>query len=379
MAAAGIALSGSAWSQVAKPPMLPGAPQIGVGCAFYANVPALTKVSGIQIVDGTEASRGFVASIYGLRRGDFEFQRAFDKEVFFQLFGIASEGQRRDYPDLPKVDLLVQAEQLITEVFNPALDQGGFISLRARGVYGGPHNVLLLGHASGKYQIHDPLTGAMRTLGQAELARTILSESKQGTKVKKRYFSAYHLVTVRGAPGFKGNPLRLAQLPEFLSLRFTDVQREALEAKLAMAENVETSDVRQITASLPAIDFAVITKTSKGEPEIISAIDRELPAKRLNGVMNLAKLSLNSYQIGARDLLPVWWIDGRPRVITGYAKAWEEGGEATVTWFTVQDQFQTIRLSEALAKLKASGTLIGHVEVARKGQTSPPASIKEGR
>ena len=41
-------------------------PQIGVGCAFYANVPALTKVSGIQIVDGTEASRGFVASIYGL-------------------------------------------------------------------------------------------------------------------------------------------------------------------------------------------------------------------------------------------------------------------------------------------------------------------------
>jgi hypothetical protein len=379
LAFVGTAFSDAAWSQVAKPATLPGAPQIGVGCAFYANVPALTKVCGIQIVDETAASRGFVASIYGLRRGDFEFRRAFDKDVFFQLFGIASESQRRDYADLPKVDLLVEAERLITEVFKPALDQGNFISLRARGVYGGPHNVLLLGHAGGKYQIHDPLTGAMRTLGRTELARTILSESKQGTKVKKRYFSAYHLVTVRGSPGFKGNPLRLAQLPEFLSLRFTDPQREALGAKLLTERIPDSSDVEQIAKLVPAIDFAVITKTTKSERRVVSAIDREIPAKSLHGVVNLAKLSLNSYQIGARDLLPVWWIDGRPCVITGYAKAWEPGGEATVTWFNTQEQFHTIRLSAALEKLKASGSLIGHVEMPRKREAAQPASIEESR
>jgi hypothetical protein len=378
MVAVGIAFSGAAWSQVAKPATLPGAPQVGVGCAFYANVPALTRVSGIQIVDETVASRGFVASIYGLRRGDFEFRRAFDKEVFFELFGIAHEGQRRDYADLPRVALLVEAERLITGVFKPALAQGDFISLRARGTYGGPHNVLLLGHAGGKYQIHDPLTGAMRTMGQTELARKILSESKQGTKVKKRYFSAYHLVTVRGAPDIKGNPLRIAQLPEFLSLRFTDAQQNALEAKLVTDQRIVSTDVEQIVKSLPAIDFAVISKTSVSEAKLVSAIDRELPAKSLHGVVNLAKLSLNSYQIGARDLLPVWWIDGRPCVITGYAKAWQEGGEATLTWFTTQEQFHTIRLSEGLSKLKASGSLIGHVEVPRKA-AAQPASIEKRR
>ena len=61
----GVALAGTGWTQgeEARLATLPGAPQIGLGCAFYANVPALTKVSGIQIVDETAASRAFVASI----------------------------------------------------------------------------------------------------------------------------------------------------------------------------------------------------------------------------------------------------------------------------------------------------------------------------
>ncbi|MCW1921473.1 hypothetical protein OKA05_02845 [Luteolibacter arcticus] len=362
----------------AKPAKLPGAKQIGLSCAFYANVPALTKISGIQIVDDTRASRAWVASIYGLRRGDFEFRSAFDKQVFFELFGIASEGGRRDYGDFAKKTLLPEAERLITEVFEPALDRGDYISLRALGPFGGPHNVLLLGHANGKYQIHDPTTGTIRATGRTGLAARILSESKRGTKVKKRYFSAYHLVTVRGAPGFKGNPLRLAQLPEFLSLRFADAQRKALEEKLVVGDRVDPTDVEQIARSLPSIDFAVITRTSGKETKLVSAIDRELPAKSLQGVVNLAKLSINSYQIGARDLLPVWWIDGRACVVTGYAKAWEPGGEASVTWFT-QANFQTIRLSEALEKLKASGSLIGYVEVPREGKMEQPISIEESR
>lgn len=379
ISALGVSLSIDARAQMAKPAPLPGAKQIGVGCAFYANVPAFTKVSGIQLVDDTAASRTLVASIYGLRRGDFEFRSAFDKDVFFELFGMTSEEGRFDYGDLPRKSLLIEAERLITDVFEAALDRGNFISLRAIGPFGGPHNILLLGHAGGKYQIHDPTTGTIRTTGRTGLAAKILSESKQGTKVRKRYFSAYHIVTIRSAPGFAGNPLRLSQLPEFLSLRFTTAQREALGAKLVMANKTDSANVEQVSKSLPAIDFATITQTSKVATKVISAIDRELPAKSLHGVMNLAKLSLNSYQIGARDLLPVWWIDGRPCVVTGYAKAWEQGGEATVTWFTAQDEFQTVRLSEALAKLKASGTLIGYVEMPRKEHATQPVSTEERR
>lgn len=378
VAAAGIALADSAWAQTTKPATLPGAPQLGVGCAFFANVPALTKLSGIQIVDETAASQSFVASIYGLRRGDFEFRRSFDKEVFFELFGIAYEGQRHDYANLPRADLLVEAERIVTWVLKPALDRGDFISLRARGVYGGPHNVLLLGYADGKYKIHDPLTGAMRTMKQADLARTILSESKQGTKVKKRYFSAYHMVPVRAA-AFRGNPRTVATLSEFLSLRLTETQQGVLSSKLVAADTSTPSDVEEIVKSHPDIDFAVLKKTSGEETKLASAIDRELPATSLHGVVNLAKLSLNSYQIGARDLLPVWWIDGRPCVITAYAKAWAQGGEATVTLFSAKEEFQTMRVSEALAKLKASGSLIGYVEVPRKDKATPLLSIEENR
>lgn len=69
----GVTLSGAGWAREDGPPLatLPGAPQMGLGCAFYANVPALTKVSGIQIVDETATSKAFVASIYGLRRGRY--------------------------------------------------------------------------------------------------------------------------------------------------------------------------------------------------------------------------------------------------------------------------------------------------------------------
>jgi len=371
----GIALCSA---QTAKPAQLPGARQIGVACAFYANVPALTKVSGIQIVDDTPASRALVASIYGLRRGDFEFRSAFDKEVFFELFGIAFEGGRRDYADLPQKSLLVEAERLITEVFEPALDRGDFISLRAIGPFGGPHNVLLLGHGNGKYHVHDPTTGTIRPTSRTGLAMRILSESKVGSKVKKSYFSGYHVVTVGDVPGFRGNPLRIAQLPESLSLRLSDAQRGALKAKLALTAMPGQAEVAQLAKALPAIDFALITRTSKGKEELVSAIDRDLPAKSLHGVANLAKLAINSYQIGARDLLPVWWIDGRPCVVTGYAKADDAGGPATVTWL-VQGQSETIGLGEALAKLKDSGTLIGHVEVPRNGSVDQPASIKERR
>lgn len=67
------------WHEHAK--ALPGARQAGVGCAFYANVPALTLVSGINVVDESRDSRAFITGVYGLRRGDFLMRSAFDKEI----------------------------------------------------------------------------------------------------------------------------------------------------------------------------------------------------------------------------------------------------------------------------------------------------------
>jgi hypothetical protein len=56
----------------------PGAKQVGFSCAFFANVPVLTIAGGIDIANGSVASKDFAASIYGLRRGDFSFMRAFN-------------------------------------------------------------------------------------------------------------------------------------------------------------------------------------------------------------------------------------------------------------------------------------------------------------
>jgi hypothetical protein len=75
----------------AQAKVTPGARQMGLGCAFYANAPLLTMVSGVNIADGSIASREFVSRIYGLRKGDFRFTSACDREMFFKLFHIHSK------------------------------------------------------------------------------------------------------------------------------------------------------------------------------------------------------------------------------------------------------------------------------------------------
>jgi hypothetical protein len=75
-------------SLVSRARALSGARQVGPSCGFYANVPALTLVSGINIVDGSHGSRVFVRSVYGLPKGDFSMSKSFGNQRFFKLFGI---------------------------------------------------------------------------------------------------------------------------------------------------------------------------------------------------------------------------------------------------------------------------------------------------
>lgn len=347
---------------------LPGAKQAGVGCAFYANVPALTFVSGIHVVDETRDSRAFVTGVYGLRRGDFLMRRAFDKEIFFELFGIPSKGVKIYYDDLDRKTLLKQAENLVSGEFEAALDRGQFISLRVYGELGMPHNVLLLAHRNGRYHFHDPTTGTVRVAGAAGLAARILTESKRsGNAVRKRYFSSYHLVSLGEAEPSDKKPLRLDQLPESLEIRLGESQRAHLAKCLKPAVAVGEADVgvEARMKAFPRIDFAAVTRETGDTMKVVSVIDPQLKGRDLRGLAHIAKLSLNSYQIGARELVPVWMIGGRPMAVTGYAQPAGEGeGDASVTLFDGETS-RVMPMAEAFDAVHSTGSLIGHVGVPR--------------
>lgn len=343
---------------------LPGARQAGVGCAFYANVPALTHVSGIQVVDETRDSRAFVTGVYGLRRGDFLMRRAFDKEIFFELFGIPSKGVKIYYEDLDRRTLLKQAEGLLTGDLKAALDRGQFVSLRVYGELGMPHNVLLMAHGNGRYHFHDPTYGAIRSASAAGLAARMLTESKKGGgKLRKRYFSSYHLVSLGAPRTSEKRPLRLDQLPGSLELKLDEGQRARIAKLLTPAAAVEEATPEARMKAFPGIDLAAVSKAEGKAMKLVSVIDPALDGRDLRGLAHIAKLSLNSYQIGARELLPVWFIDGKPVVVAGYAQP--EGEQESAVVLFDGNHSRKVPLLEALSAVKASGSLVGHVAVPR--------------
>ncbi len=285
--------------------------------------------------------------------------------MFFELFGMPAKGVKLYYDDLDRKALLKQAQKLVTGVFQDALDRGQFVSLRVYGELGMPHNVLLVAHRDGTYHYHDPTVGKIRTSGSLGLAARILTESKvNGTKIKKRYFSSYHLVSVENSGGPAKAPLRLGQLPDSLEIRLTEGQRELLVRNLKPADDRQDSGGEAVVKSFCGIDFDVIGKQVDGTLKIESAIDQDLPARDLRGLANLAELAINSYQIGARDLLPVWFVGDEPRVVIGYsaASADREAGLKLLDG----EQSRFMPLGEALEKAKASGSLFGYVKVQRR-------------
>ncbi len=352
------------WHEHAK--ALPGARQAGVACAFYANVPALTFVSGINVVDESRDSRAFITGVYGLRRGDFLMRSAFDKEIFFELFGIPSKEVKIYYEDLDRKTLLKQAESLVTGELQGALDRGQFASLRVYGELGMPHNVLLLAHGNGFYHFHDPTTGTIRRATAAGLAARMLTESKRGaSKIKKRYFSSYHLVSLGDAVPTDKKPLRLDQLPESLEIRLGESQRAHLSKcfKPVVERAAGESGVESWMKAFPRIDFAAVTRKTGDTIKVVSVIDPQLKGRDLRGLAHIAKLSLNSYQIGARELLPVWMIGGKPVAVTGYAQPAGKG-EAGVTVFD-GETLRVMPMTDAFDAVIAAGSLVGHVRVPR--------------
>ena len=346
--------------------LLPGARQRGVGCAFFGNVPALTFVSGIQVVDDSKESRAFVSNVYGLRKGDFEFRSAYDKKVFFELFGIQTRGETRYYGDHGRHRLFKEAEALINGVFVPALDRGSFISLRVCEQIGRPHNVLLVAHRNGIFWFHEPITGTIDTIAKAGLTTRIVTESKlKESRVEKPYFSAWHLVSVPGSARQPGEALRLDQLPESLEIRLPKSRLERLAKRLRPAGDPGEFTPESMVKAYPAIDFAVTSREIGGKEMLVSVVNRQLPAKDLRGLADIAKLAVNSYQIGARDLLAVWFVDNRPRVVTGYRGPGADGEESGLILFD-GEKTEFMPIDEALESIKASGPLFGYIGVPRR-------------
>lgn len=330
--------------------LTPGARQIGLSCAFYANVPLVTMSIGINIADGSVASKEFVASIYALRRGEFQFMSAFDREMFFELFHIPAKGVEVYYREAARGELLADAEEIITHDLAAALDLGQFFSLRVLGEFGGPHNVLLLAHKSGNYYYHDPRSGRIKTSPSAELASKILTVSKARSKTKKRYFSSYHLVALPVPTAISADFRTPLDFPKKLEIELTPEQENSITVSLKREDGGEG-----VAASFPEVDFA-----TKGE-DAVSVIAKSLNEGQLLGVYNLTKLALNSFHLGKREFLPVLLLDRVPFVVTGYAD-----GEKAELILSDGNSNSVIGLVDALEKFKKSGCFLGYVKVAKK-------------
>ncbi|QTN33494.1 hypothetical protein HZ994_14625 [Akkermansiaceae bacterium] len=322
----------------------PGARQIGLSCAFFANVPVLTMAGGINIADGSLESREFNSRIYALRHGDPTFMSAFDRGMFFDLFGIPSKPVTIYHREATRGELLADAEQIARRDLASALDAGQFASLRVIGDFGGPHNVLLLAHRAGTFHCHDPRTGKVKAWPAAEMASKILGVSKKGGVVKKRYFTSYHLISIPAPQALRPKVPGLEGLAEKLEIAPTSEQLAAISVILTPQGNG-----KDVVASFPGISLAV---TGKGR----SAISQELPAGGLYGVFNLSKLALNSYHIGARDILPVWMMAGGPMVFIGYT-----GGDVRTLVFTDGKRRMEMGLDEALVRFRERGCFFGYI------------------
>lgn len=289
---------------------LPCAPQVGPSCAFFGNVPALTLHTGVDISQSLE----FIRPIYGLHRGDFRFQSAFQKKKFFELFSIPYTVHEIDHPKATEKELLVSVEKLIAQTFDPGLQKGQLYSLRSIGAFGGPHNILLVAKNAGKYQVHDPFPGVMRSLSRAQLAKKILVRSTASKhELQPRYVT--HFLAIAPPPSKPLAIQMLQNLPGTLTIALTPSQRLAI--KQALHPAVPQQPQADVTKMFPALNFAMLPPTQEGEKPV-SVIRPTLPAEQLYGLIRLGQFHLNVWQLGNRDCLPVFFLNGRPHALVGY-------------------------------------------------------------
>jgi hypothetical protein len=296
---------------------LPAAGQSGPSCAFFANVPALTMATGINVADGSPAARRFITGAYGLRRGDFAFERSFDRKVFFALFGLPSDETTIYHPEGDRKSLLPAAAHLLETTLAGALDAGNPVSIRVVGAFGGNHNVLLLGRDGNRFLCHDPFPGRITSVGIGDIATRILTRSSLPEHQEKEvYFSSYHIIST-GSPGWR-KPLTYSMLPGDLAPIIDAGLVRRLGEALRPAPPPATATPAELEAVYPGLRFAFIRKERKSGPVPGHAISQDLAGEKLVGLLHLSRFHLNAFHLKTRPLIPVLFLDRQPLAFVGY-------------------------------------------------------------
>jgi len=317
-----------------------GAKQIGPSCAFYANIPALTSITGVNIADGTDTSLAFIKSVYGLRKGDFKIQTPYKKELFFALFGIETKTHNHYLPPQRASLLLETSSKLIEKEIIPALQLDQFISARVKGRSGRSHNILLLDYREKRFSYHNPTTGKIYTCDQKSLSEKILTKSTlHKNKVRPEYF--IHYLTISKGQKKNSSILPISKLPDKITISLSDEQKEAVRTAFQQSAH-------------PKIDWVQLKKKDR----FVDAIDSKLKSTQLAGLANISRLSLQAYRSKHRDLLPVMLLDGKPQVLISY-----KGTSPAQLSFFDGKNLQLLNLKEALTRLKSSGIKFGYLSV----------------
>ena len=330
----------------------PIAPQHGPSCAFYANVPALTYATGVDI----GSSMDFIRPIYALHRGDTKFDRAFSKEKFYELFAIPSQAHTIRHEDLPIADLLDSVEKLIKDKFDPALSKGNAFSLRVLGVFASAHNALLMAKEGDVYLVHDPFPGTVKQMSRKELAEWILVPTSATRKLKKRrYLTNYLEISIQHRHKAPWKMFR--ELPVTLEVEWNKREREVLRMDLEAGRD-GGADLDERIKRYPKIDFAALPPEGKGKPHR-SAVSAELDVAQLHGVIPLAKFTMSVWHLGNRDRVPVMFMRGKPHVLVAYRPT-ADVNEATLAF---DDGASRIEMSpsQAVKEFKKDGCHYGTI------------------
>lgn len=356
--ALGFALSGQAPARDAPWEHLQASPQVGPSCGFFANVPAVTLATGIDI----STSKPFVRSVYGLRRGDFRFQRSFDKRIFCELFSLPYEVQKIEHPPASTDRLMPAVREFITGTFHEGLAEGRVYSLRIRGVFGGPHNGLLVARDGDRYILHNPFPGSIQSLTLDQLAKLMLVRSTTGEN-RDREVYVTHYLSVTLPPPVPGKALPMGKLPASLKAKLSAAQRERIAGLLGPGRvRDKPADLVALLEAYPELDFAVLpAEGSKRPPR--NVIGKDLAADELEGVLNLAKFTLNTWHLKRRPLLPVVFMDGRPWVLVSYRAPDGAKADAPTLVFDDGAEVRWLTPDAALERIKADGAIYATLPV----------------
>lgn len=259
---------------------LPTSKQSGPTCAFHANIPALTHLTGININDGSPTSKTFITSVYSLKNGDQRMTRPFSRKAFFHLFGIETTFHKTTHPN--PTDPTQLAKEILKKEFNPALTNGHLISLRTTGRLGKPHNILLLTFDGKTYHYHNPTTGKIHSASPTKFAPKILTKTT-ATKNRTRpdYQTNYHIIKNNLPPLTKITSIK--NLPPNQSITLTKTQKQHLQTL---------------------------------KPPTRNLIQNPLKPHQATGIINLAKLAINAHPRHKKN--PIIFINNEPHAITAY-------------------------------------------------------------